>query len=403
MHMYIKRQKKFSGIPIRLMICVIALLISENQAFSQVEMPKKLSSPTINSSPVRIIAAYQSSGKVSSTQWTKRGNRSWVGELYKFNINKQFGTDESQSYDVTGYYPHIQKEVFVHLYGKPHQRVSMYINVHGIAKRPDDLLFIQPPANSPKFVPLKSSHFFIHNANPTWIHAGKKQRDYFGYWHPVIHLYFLGSEFEPPAESLEPQSLTPTKARPGSPLTSDWNIFVPQQSMIIIDATDDDRRYISFKKSREAVLKYLTRIRWDQDQTISKYLKIASAFEGHLKHLTTVDDIQSEHPKIMAPSSLKDQLKKAFSSFEAIDGPKHVIYIVSAKRADVITPINLEKLELDTRTLKQDNKRFHCIVVGDYGGNSLKNLTDLLKGEFYRCNQQKDIVKKLKSILHNKG
>jgi hypothetical protein len=61
------------------MICVIALLISENQAFSQVEMPKKLSSPTINSSPVRIIAAYQSSGKVSSTQWTKRGNRSWVG------------------------------------------------------------------------------------------------------------------------------------------------------------------------------------------------------------------------------------------------------------------------------------------------------------------------------------
>lgn len=402
--MCLKMQNEFPVIIIRLMICFIAIVLSgEYHAYSEVDIPEKQTSQTINQSPVRIIAAYQASGKVQSTQWTKRGNQSWVGELYKFNINKLFGTDEYQSYEVTGYYPHIQKEVFVHLYGKPHQRVSMYINVHGTADRPDDLLFIQPPANSPKFIPLKASHFFIQNANPTWIHAGKKQRDYFGYWHPVIHLYFLGSEFKPPTKSLEPQSLTQTKASPGSPLTSDWNIFVPQQSLIIIDATDDDRRYTSFTKSREAVLSYLTRIRWDQDQTISKYLTIASAFEGHLKHLSNVDDIQSEHPKIMAPSSLKDQLKKAFSSFEAINGPKHVIYIVSAKRADVITPINLEKLELDTNKLKREDKRFHCIVVGDYGGNSLKNLTDLLKGEFYRCNQQKDIVNKLKAILHNKG
>jgi hypothetical protein len=402
--MFKRPQKDFLVNIIWLMISIIAIIIAgENQAFSQVEIPKKNSATTIQPSPVRIIAAYQTSGIVKTSQWTKRGNRSWVGELYKFNINKLFGTDEYQSYDVTGYYPHIQKEVFVHLYGKPHQRVSMYINVHGIADRPDDLIFIQPPANSPKFVPLKASHFFIQDANPTWIHAGKKQRDYFGYWHPVIHLYFLGSEFEPPRKSLEPQSLTQTKAIPRSPLTSDWNIFVPQQSLIIIDATDDDRRYISFKKSREAVLNYLTRIRWDQDKTVSKYLKIASAFEGHLKRLTTVDDIQSEHPKIMAPSSLKDQLKKAFSSFEAIDGPKNVIYIVSSKRADVITPINLENLALNTNKLKSEDKRFHCIVVGDYGGNSLKNLTDLLKGEFYRCNQQKDIVKKLKAILHNRG
>jgi len=390
--------QKMIHLPVLLIIYIFAL----GPALSQMVTTDRQSTPARTPSPVRIIAAYQATGNIQSSQWTKRGNRSWVGELYKFNIFKQFGTDELQNYDVTGYYPHIQKEVFVHLYGKPHRRVSMYINVHGIADRPDDLLFIQPPANSPKFVPLKASHFFIQNSHPTWIHEGKKYRDYFGYWHPVIHLYFLGSEFDPPKRSI-PKPLTQTTAKPGSPLTSDWNIFVPQQSIIIIDATDDDRRYISFKKSREAVLAYLMRIRWDQDQTISKYLKIASAFEGHLKHLSSIDDIQSEHPKIMAPSSLKDQLRKAFSSFEAIDGPKHVIYIVSAKRADVITPYNLDNLQLDTRQLKSEDKRFHCIVVGDYGGNSLQQLTVLLDGDFYRCNQKKEIVKKLKAILHDRG
>ena len=394
-----KNIQHIAVIPLAIMIVMIMAFLEVNHSYSQTEKPAE----PINPSLVRIIAAYQASGMIQSSQWTKRANRSWVGELYKFNITKQFGTDELQNYDVTGYYPHINKDVFVHLYGKPHRRVSMYINVHGIADRPDDLYFIQPPANSPKFVPMRADHFFIQNAHPTWIHAGKKRRDYFGYWHPVIHLYFLGSEFEPPSKIPEPKPLTSTHAKPGSPLTSDWNIFVPRQSIIIIDATDDDRRYISFQKSRKAVLTYLNRIRWEQDQTVSKYIKVASAFEGHLKHLSTIEAIEAEHPKIMAPSSLKEQLSKAFSSFEAINGAKHVIYIVSAKRADVITPYNLDNLQLDTSKLKLDDKHFHCIVVGDYGGSALEKLTGLLEGSFYRCNEQKDIVKKLEAILHDRG
>ena len=370
-------------------------------ALAQMEPETTKSSKPVEKSTIRIIAAYQPIGIIKSKQWTKRGNRSWVGELYKFRINKQYATDESQTFDITGYYPDIKKEIDVHLYGKPYRSVSMYINVHGISDRPGDLIFIQPPASTPKFIPLKNNHFNIKNANPTWIHSGKKRRDYFGYWHPVIHLYFLGSEFETTKKQIIPPASSEKKPR--SPLTSDWNIFVPQQCLIIIDVTDDDRRYISFKKSRGAVLKYLTIIRWDQDQTVSKYLKIASAFEGHLKHLTTIDDIQTELPKIMAPSSLKDQLHKAFDSFDAINGPKHVIYIVSAKRADVITPYNLDNLGLNTMKLKKESKHFHSIVVGDYGGNSLKELTGMLKGQFYRCNEQKDIVKKLEAILQNRG
>jgi hypothetical protein len=397
------KQKKyhfFCKIFIYCVFSILAVWILQHQSFAQLEPNPIERTSTINSKPVQIIAAYQVTGIIRSKQWTKRGNRSWVGELYKFNITKQFATDEIQDYDITGYYPDIKKEVFVHIYGKPHQSVSMYVNVHGIANRPGDLIFIQPPASSPQFVPLKNNHFSIDNAHPTWIHSGKKNRDYFGYWHPVLHLYFLGSEFEPvEAHKME----KPPKKKPKSPLTSDWNIFVPQQTLIIMDVTDDDRRYISFKKSRGAVVTYLTRIRWNQDKTISKYLKIASAFEGHLKHLSTIDEIQSELPKIMAPSSLKDQLHKAFSSFDTINGPKHVIYIVSSKRADVITPYNLENLTLDTSQLKSENKHFHCIVVGDYGGNSLKQLTGLLKGQFYRCNGQKDIVKKLEDILKNRG
>ncbi|KPA09879.1 hypothetical protein MHK_009925 [Candidatus Magnetomorum sp. HK-1] len=384
-------------------VCLFSVqIIRTLQIFAQMEPDAQEPSNIAKQPQIRIIAAYQTSGTIKSSQWTKRGNRSWVGELYKFNVNKQFATDESQVFSITGYYPDIKKEIFVHLYGKPYRSVSMYVNVHGIANRPNDLIFVQPPTNAPKFTPLKNSHFSIQNTHPTWIHSGKKVRDYFGYWHPVIHLYFLGSEFEPKKQLETPTTKTPD-TKPRSPLTSDWNIFVPQQCLIIIDVTDDDRRYISFKKSREAVLTYLNRIRWGQDQTISKYLKIASAFEGHLKHLSTIDDIQSELPKIMAPSSLKDQLHKAFESFDAINGPKHVIYIVSAKRADVITPYNLDNLRLNTVQLKSENKHFHSIVVGDYGGNSLKELTGMLEGQFYRCNGQKEIVKKLEAILHNRG
>jgi len=382
-------------------ILIVLQLTFQSVTLAQMEPDSKEQSSFLNSQPIQIIAAYQVKGIIKSDQWTKRGNRSWVGELYKFNITKQFATDEIQDYDITGYYPDIKKDIFVHIYGKPYRSVSMYVNVHGITNRPGDMIFVQPPASSPKFIPLKNNQFSIENAHPTWIHSGKKKRDYFGYWHPVIHLYFLGSEFEPVENQTTPSK--PSTPEVKSPLTSDWNIFVPQQTLIIIDVTDDDRRYISFKKSREAVLTYITRIRWDQDQTISKYLKIASAFEGHLKYLSTIDEVKSEMPKIMAPSSLRDQLEKAFSSFDTINGPKHVIYIVSAKRADVITPYNLDNLSLDTIQLKSENKHFHCIVVGDYGGNALKQLTGLLEGQFYRCNAQKEIVKKLEDILKNRG
>ncbi|MBF0451452.1 MAG: hypothetical protein HQK75_12175 [Candidatus Magnetomorum sp.] len=401
------KQKRYDSICLILIYCAAILMAlqwkADNHTFAQME-PDPLEKASIQKpSAVQIIAAYQVSGKIKSTQWTKRGTRSWVGELYKFNITKLFSTDEIQDFDVTGYYPDIKDDVFVHIYGKPQRSVSMYINVHGIAEKPDDLIFIQPPANTPKFIPLKNNHFSIQNAHPTWIHSGKKQRDYFGYWHPIIHLYFLGSEFDSQEKRPEPPPPLTPKSTPPSPLTSDWNIFVPQQTLIIMDVTDDDRRYISFKKSREAVLTYLMHIRWDQDQTISKYLKIASAFEGHLKRLSSIDELQSELPKIMAPSSLKEQLQKAFSSFDTINGPKHVIYIVSSKRADIITPYNLENLCLNIKQLKSENKHFHCIVVGDYGGNALNQLTGLLEGQFYRCNGQKEIVKKLEDILKNRG
>ena len=372
---------------------------------------------------------YQVKATILGNNWNKIDDKTWLGQIFKYSLYIKMDSGEKIKYYLKGYYPDDKFEIFYDFGSPPQRTQSQYIIVHGFSKKPQTLKFVQPPINMPKFITLKTNHFSIAEKNPDIIVIeDKEQKDFLGYKHPTIHLYFENAipekkQIIKPDEKIKPDEIKPDEkiveksveiipekaSKKSQELITKESIIstkpifkeeIRPYTIIILDATDYDRRAIAFNKSRQAVINYLEEIKWEQDPKTNKKLKIATAFEGHLKYLPTIKDIKREVPKVQAPSSLKEQLNQAFESFESDNEiAKKIVYIVSSRRADIITPNNINKLQLDKKKLIKDKKIFNCVVVGTYGGNSMKRLTDELHGKFFRCNNSKKLAEKISLIL----
>jgi len=347
---------------------------------------------------------FQVTAGISENSWSRQPDNSWFGQVFRFKMDGILKNGEKVQYDIRGYYPGDKYAVEFDLGMPPPRLQSLYIYVHGFQNRPDALYFLQAPTNKPQFSLLSPKNFAIGNKNPELIIISDiEKKDYLGYTHPVIHLYYeLKAEKSTIKTTKSLDTSTDIFSKTIIPHLDRWQKVEHMQSLIILDVTDDDRRAVAFKKGRNAVICFLDNIGWATKLNNKKYVKIASAFEGHLKYLKNLQEISTELPKVQAPSSLKEQLSVAFNSFDnSLNGPKKIIYIVSSKRADIITPADLEKLQINTNEILRNNISFNCIIIGDYGGHSMKNLTERIEGKFFRCTEQNDLVEKLKTIIYH--
>jgi len=360
---------------------------------------------------------YQVSASIPDFSWSQEPNQSWFGQIFNFTIKIKTPPNETiNQIDIKGFYPHDTRYITIDLEQSEDNFPSLYIYVHGLLHKPGNLIFNQPPQPFPQFEPLKPENFTISKIPAKMILIGNKAKvDFLGYLHPVINIYFdaehfsdkkmIVSDSQALTISTEDKPYTQKENANALPISmASFSKIGPFQSLIILDVTDDDRRWVAFSKGRNAVMNFLSEIGWQDDQNDPRMkIKFATAFESYLKYLHSIKDIKKEVPKIQAPSSLKEQLQKAFNSFDdTIDGSKKVIYIISSKRADIITPQDLNKLQLNLEEINKQ-KSFNCIIIGDYGGNSLKRLALTAGGDFYRCKNDQEIVEKLKQMIDSQN
>ena len=167
---------------------------------------------------------------------------------------------------------------------------------------------------------------------------------------------------------------------------------------IIIEAAGDDPTATDFLKARDGVVDYLEKIELnDINKTID--VNVYLSYENYLEHLKTINEIKVSLP-VQAASSVAEQFKKAFNSFNNKNGLKKIVYIISSARSTVIVPDNLEN---EKQLLNKKNISFNCIFITTndtpYSDKGLEKLTKETKGTYTYCKDSNMVSKALKEIF----